>query len=133
MQLDRNSFQAGSDSGVTLHDQRIMARYDMGIAVGQRSQAIETFKHLADMERTGERTPFFEVLVEMTDVRGQHNPSARRANPVKLQSRRVSTGIMHADARGNLAVSVMEMHTLPVLSFTSPQTSSTSNERESRG
>src|ERR1700754_5161471 len=82
VEAHRNPLQFRTRRGIKLHHERIVTWNDMALVRCKREQPLKSFKHLADMERGGKRPFARHVLVEMTDVRGQHDepPAGPDAN-----------------------------------------------------
>src|ERR1700722_1760034 len=107
---DRDTLEFTARGRIELHYERIVPRYDVALVRHQREQPIKTLQHFPDMEGRRERPAAGHVLVEMTDVGGDHDKSAGGLDADKLKPRRMSADRMHRQAGRKLGVAIVEHH-----------------------
>ena len=77
---------------------------------GERLELVVAVEHVGDVDGDGEHLARLEILVEVRAVGGEHQRTRRRHHAHALQAAAVAAKLVHGDARGDLAVPVMEHH-----------------------
>lgn len=95
-----------------LHNDRVMAGNNSGhISIRQMHDLIESLHHLTQIDKCTNRVAVDNILLVMTGIVCQDDPSARRLHTNKLLTRRVATNEMKLDARHQLGRSMKDVYT----------------------
>src|SRR5258705_7126836 len=81
VQAHRNTFEFRAGGRIELHNQRIVPWDDVALVRRKCEQPVKALQHFSDMEGRCKRPATCHVLVEMSDVGGEHDKSAAGLDP----------------------------------------------------
>ena len=87
VEAHRNAFKFRAGGRIELHHQRIVPRDDVVLVRRKCEQPVKALQHFSDMEGRCKRPATCHVLVEMSDVGGEHDKSAAGLDPDELKPR----------------------------------------------
>src|SRR3977135_2034303 len=101
VQAHRNTFEFRAGGRIELHNQRIVPWDDVALVRRKCEQPVKALQHFSDMEGRCKRPATCHVLVEMSDVGGEHDKSAAGLDPDELKPPRMAAHPTHPQPGAN--------------------------------